>query len=77
MPDALDQQIQAYHRLLPDIKRSHGSVWALIAARKLVSTFDDFSSAAKYAIEHYPTEQVVIRHTDEAVETAPFVLIEE
>ena len=75
MRDALDEQIEAYQAMLPDIRSQHGSVWALVADRKLVSCFPDFSAAARYADEHYGTKQVLIRHTDEAPEMAPYVHI--
>jgi hypothetical protein len=72
--DALDEQIAAYQTLLPQIKRDHGSVWALVARSKLVSTFREFSAASRYAHRNFQGEQVLIRHTDEQpVETAPFV----
>lgn len=76
MRDDLDDQIEAYHALLPYIRATHGSVWVLMANRKLVDTFQEFSAAAKYANGHYGKEQVLIRHTDETRETAPFVHIE-
>ena len=74
MPDVLDEQIEAYETLLPEIKRDHGSVWALIADRRLVATFQGFSEAAKYAHDHFGKRPVLIRHTDSRkVETAPFI----
>jgi hypothetical protein len=76
MRDALDEQIEAYEALLPQIKREYGHVWALIAHRVLIDTFADFPSAARYAQKHCAGEQVLIRHTDERTETAPFVHIE-
>jgi hypothetical protein len=72
--DALDEQIAVYESLLPQIKRDHGSVWALVARSQLVSTFRAFSAASRYARRNFEGEQVLIRHTDEKpVETAPFV----
>ena len=76
MRDALDDQIEAYEALLPTIKKTYGSVWALVAGRKLIETFAEFPAAARYAIEHHGGEQVLIRHTDEQAETAPYVHIE-
>lgn len=76
MRDALDDQIDAYHALLPQLRERYGSVWALVAGRMLVSTFPDFSSAARYADAHLPAEQVLIRHTDEKPEFVPFVHID-
>ena len=74
MPDVLDEQIEAYEALLPQIKRDHGSVWAIIADRRLVATFEGFSAAAAYAHDHFGKRPVLIRHTDSRkIETAPFI----
>jgi hypothetical protein len=74
MPDDLDAQIEAYDRLLPDIKARHGSTWVIIADEKFVAAFGAFPEAAKFAHEHYPQRAVLIRHTDSRkVETAPFI----
>ncbi len=77
MIDALDVQIAAYQHLLPGLRQTYGSVWALVAREKLVRTFTDFASAAEYALRHCANEQVLIRHTDERVETAPFMKLED
>lgn len=76
MRDALDEQIEAFEALRPDIVRRHGAVWALVSNRALVSTFAEFSEAARYASERLATQQVLIRHTDQHTETAPFIHIE-
>ena len=76
MPDALDVQIAAYQNLLPDIRRTYGSVWALVAQEKLIKTFADFATAAEYALSRFAEEQVLIRHTDERIETAPFMMLD-
>jgi hypothetical protein len=74
MPDALDEQIEAFEALLLSIKREHGSAWVLVAGRKLIKTFASFSEAARYAQEHFGKQQVLIRHTDERkLESAPFI----
>ena len=76
MPDALDDQIEAYEALLPLIKNRYGSVWVLVAEKQLIETFPSFSAAARYARERYANEQVLIRHTDERrIESAPFVQV--
>ena len=75
MATTLLQEIDAYKALLPEIRNRYGSVWALVVNRELVSTFREFSDAARYVIAHHNQEQVLIRHTDEQLETAPFVQI--
>ena len=47
-----------------------------MAGERLVKTFTDFASAAAYALDHCGQEQVLIRHTDERVETVPFMMLE-
>ena len=76
MPDALDVQIAAYQHLLPGLRQTYGSVWALVAHETLIRTFTDFASAAEYALRHHAEEQVLIRHTDERVETVPFMRLD-
>jgi hypothetical protein len=76
MADALDEQIEAFEALLPEIKRLHGSTWVLIADRRLVSTFSSFPAAARFAHATYGRNEVLIRHTDERkAESAPFVQV--
>jgi len=75
MGDALDEQIEAYQALLPEIRSKHQSGWALVAKRGLVKLFSEFSEAAQYAQDNFGNEPVLIRHTDEKPETAPFVRI--
>jgi len=77
MPEALADQISAYRELLPQIREKYGLVWALITDRRLVRTFAEFSSAAEYASKHFPGRQVLIRHTSEVRETAPFIFVDE
>ena len=49
MRDALDEQIEAFEALLPDIRRQRGQVWVLVANSRLVETFDTFADAARHA----------------------------
>lgn len=77
MRDALDEQIETFNSLLPELRDTYGEVWALIVNRQLVGTFKEFANAARYVIEHQITERLLIRHTYQKLETAPFVHIEE
>ena len=74
MRDALERQLEAYHRLLPSIIAERGYGWALVANERLVEVFNDFDKAATYAEEHFPHEQVLIRHTSEERATVPFIV---
>ena len=69
----LDRELSAYERLRSQIKSEYGSVWALVCHQRLVSTFDEFSEAARYAVHHCQGDTFVIKHTDERLESAPFV----
>ncbi|QTC90816.1 hypothetical protein [Brevundimonas goettingensis] len=72
---SLEREIRAYESMLPEIKREYGSVWAVISHEKLVSTFKAFSDAARFVNANCRDHQVLIRHTDQHNETAPFVEI--
>jgi hypothetical protein len=75
MHDALDKLIDAFENLLPRIVGEHGHGWVVFAGPELVNRFADFPEAAKFAQDHYDKCPVLIRHTDEAALTAPFVHI--
>ena len=46
-------------------------MWAVVAGKQLVATFKEFALAAKYANEHLPDQQVLIRHTEKREEFVP------
>jgi hypothetical protein len=71
----LQRDIQAYEVMLPDIKREHGSVWAVVSHERLIQTFAAFADAARFVNANYRDTDVLIRHTDQHKETAPFVEI--
>lgn len=71
----LERDIVAYEAMLPDIKREHGAVWAVVAHEHLVQTFKAFADAARFVNANYRDSQVLIRHTHQHSETAPFVEI--
>lgn len=73
MRDALDDQIEFYEARLHSIKEKYGAAWVLVAHEQVIQTFPKFEAAARYAREHLGGEQVLIRHTEEAELTAPFV----
>lgn len=72
MPGTLDRQLAAYHRIRP-LLADEG--WALVAREALIKVFDEFDAAAQYADEHFPDEQVLIRHTGEQRPVIPFIVI--
>jgi hypothetical protein len=74
MSAALDRQLAAYYRERAQILQDNKEGWALVAREALVSVFDEFETAAQYADEHYPDEQVLIRHTAEQRGVAPFIV---
>lgn len=74
MSEAMDRQLEAYHRLRPQILAENRVGWALVARQDLVKVFDEFDEAAIYAEKHFPDEQVLIRHTAEQRGTVPFIV---
>ena len=74
MRDALDDLIEAFDLHLPRIISQYGHGWMVFAGQGQVAKFGAFPDAARYARQHYGTQQVLIRHTDERqTETAPFI----
>ncbi len=71
------EQISAYRQLLPQIKKERGAVWAVLVDSQLKETFSEFADAARFALERFPDEEVLIRHTDELKETVPFLVLED
>ena len=74
MPKALDRQLDAYHRLRPQLVADNKRGWALIAHERLVEVFEEFDEAALYAEEHFSREQVLIRNISEHRGVAPFIV---
>lgn len=72
----LSEQIAAYQRQLPKLRKDYGSAWIRFAHGRPVDGFKEFEQAALYAFQHFDNEQVLIRHTDEQKETVPFVVAE-
>jgi hypothetical protein len=62
--------------MLPKLQKEFGACWVVMADSTLQKTFRDFSSAADFALQKFADKQVLIRHTHEALLTAPFVHIE-
>jgi len=73
----LTEEIVAFHSMLPEIRNKHGSAWAVVLDQTLRGAFRDFEAAAQFAVSNFPGRPFLIRHTDEQIETVPFVFIEE
>lgn len=74
MRDALDEQIEAFEALRPEIRARLGPVWVLMADGDVIGTFNAFVDAARHARAKCALQSILIRHTDEReVETAPFL----
>ncbi len=74
MPTELERQREAYFRLRPQIVAERKEGWALVAREALVEVFEEFDAASSYADKHYPSEEVLIRHTAEHRGIAPFIV---
>lgn len=71
----LSQEIEAYKTLLPEIKRRHGDVWALVSGARLVEVFEEYEQASRFADDQFPDRDVLIRHTSEHRGVAPFIVL--
>ena len=70
-PAPLSQQIATFDRLLPELRRARGDVWAVVSAERLEDAFGTFEQAASYAVERGLLGDVLIRHTNARRPTPP------
>jgi len=77
MAATLSKEISTFQRLLPTIRKDHGSAWAVVVGEDYKGAFREFSAAAKYVLQNFPQQSVLIRHTDERQAHIPFVAVED
>ena len=73
----LSEEIATFDRLLPDMRKNLGDVWAVVSASRLEDAFGTFEQAASYALDRGLLGKVLIRHTNAPPPYVPFVAIEE
>jgi hypothetical protein len=73
----LANEIQTFQMLLPELRQKYGSTWAVVVGDSLTGTFNDFNSAAEFAVKNFSSREFLIRHTDEAQVSIPYVAIED
>jgi hypothetical protein len=76
MREAPDKQEAAFQAALPQIKNKYNQAWVLIADGELEGAFPSYETAAKFVIANLRGKEILIRHTEEKTETAPFLIIE-
>lgn len=74
--DILEAEIKAFTAMLPELRRTYGSIWAVLVGPDFKAGFPEFSEAAQYAMEHFSDRQFLIRHTQQHTAHIPFVAIE-
>lgn len=72
----LEQEISAFHRLLPSLRAQHRVGWAIVVGSDCRGTFQSFEEAAAFAIREFPAEEFLIRHTDAPMPQVPFVVVD-
>ena len=75
--EALLNEIEAFERMLPDIRAQHGSAWVLMAHQTVQGAFRSFDAAARRAMDGFAGQQVLIRHTSEERPSFPFLTAED
>lgn len=76
MADVLDQEIRAFEKMLPNLRKEFGSVWAVVVGDDLKGSFSDFEGAALFAVEKFANDSVLIRHTQEHIAHIPFIAVD-
>ncbi len=72
----LSEEIKTFQRFLPDLRRRHGDVWAVVSSQKVEGTFQTFSDAAEFSISKLGGAKVLIRHTNAPQPHIPFIALE-
>ena len=72
----LSEEIATFQRFLPDLRRRHGDVWAVVSGQKVAGTFQTFSAAAEFSMSQLDGVKVLIRHTNAPQPHIPFVALE-
>jgi uncharacterized protein (DUF1330 family) len=65
MTDALDVEIQAYHKMGPELIKHHQGKFIIIHNQKLEGAYDNFDSAAEEAIKRFGRGPYLIRQVGE------------
>jgi hypothetical protein len=72
----LEQEISAFHRMLPGLRVGRRTGWVVIVGEDFKGHFPSFEEAAAFALEAFPSDDFLIRHTDAPMPQVPFVVLE-
>ncbi len=72
---SLATEISAFNRQLPQLRREYGHSWVVFVGEECKGGFDDFDTAAQFAVRQYSEHQFLIRHTDATEPQVPFVVV--
>jgi hypothetical protein len=72
----LEQEISALHRMLPGLRGDQRTGWVVIVGEDFKGNFGSFEDAAAFAMDQFPSEDFLIRHTDAPIPQVPFVVLE-
>lgn len=74
--DLLVEEIKAFNAMLPQLRRDHGAVWAVLVGHDFKGAFQEFGKAADFAISNFADKNFLIRHTEQHPAHIPFVAID-
>ena len=58
---ALEQEIEAFNRMKPELEKHHFDKWVVIKDSELVGAFDTFDAAAETAVRRFGRGPYLIR----------------
>lgn len=77
MPELdMSEAISAFHAQRPRLLQEHGPSWVIFVGPAFKGAFKTFDAAAGFALEKFPGEQFLIRHTDEHIPHVPLAVVE-
>lgn len=74
--NALETEISAFQAMLPELRRTHGPVWAVLVGADFKGGFREFSKAAEFAVSNFSGKPFLIRHTEQHPAHIPFLAID-
>jgi hypothetical protein len=73
----LTLEIEAFKRAKSELIARYGSAWVVFVDASCKGQFSSFQQAAEFALDAYPHEQFLIRHTTEPPLQVPMVAVQE
>jgi hypothetical protein len=70
-------EMSAFERLLPSIRKRHGSAWAVVANDACQGAFRTYQEAVEFAVGRFEPGDFLVKHTQAQTPYIPFVVVQD